>query len=610
MSQGYEADGNLMSREETLKRWLETKERGKKLSKNPLSFVTLTESKKGNITEQSHLNSNNKQSYEFRTMMKVPSKGNLFIGVDERSSTPKPFYERLFDKSTISSQLKTRVLLERKSFPDSHSRTPGNFPPEETSPQTKDLTKTCYNWKTEPKPRRPCSAMTISNQVSSSFSKPGRNSSINSKSPLPPQRCEVMILTGKELVLDTTHPPPTSPMEWSVPTELSELESDKTFEEKSTAISRTEIDVMLEVTHKLNNSGYPLPSKQDDASSDVFVPAKENSCLVDHFLNLSIESTSSRDSFVNLKRRGRRSRNKRPPLNNQTNASEEHKKNEASEKQPQFLTRRQNLRDGKQKKYLDLDKPQTSSICMKRANETICSRVHQNAQCPADTFSQMMESDDDYDAKAVGREFTPKKRRSQGRLSEICTLCGLDNAPDRAQNDHQQGLATIHREPVEEKESDTENLVRVCPDFAKFDGKTILDCIPEDNVHYHCTQTSETSKRLEGMQSQIRSLQIDKKKLQDRIFMSTKDYEKRVTPFRNIFEEKRILRAANSKLKQENESINQTLLSAVSSLQDQMSLALTTALQNKTELEEKLSLAESTIQKLLRTQTNGVYSEI
>ncbi|KAG7346271.1 hypothetical protein IV203_005339 [Nitzschia inconspicua] len=551
MSQGYEADGNLMSSEETLKRWLETKERGKKLSKNPLSFIRISDNDESAIKRKSIHWSRRKELH------------------------PKAFLRTIIRQKHHLLPTQNRVLLERKSFPDSHSRKPGNFPsrPKETSPQTKDLTKTCYNWKTEPKPQRPCSAMKMSYQASSSFSKPGCHSSINSKSPLPPPRCEVMILTGKELVLDTTHSPPTSPMEWSVPTELSELESDKTFEEKDTAISRTEIDVMLEVTHKLNNSGYPLPSKQDDASSDVFVPAKENSCLVDHFLNLSIESTSSRVSFVNLKRRGRRSRNKHPPFNNQTNASEERKKNEASEKQPQFLTRRQNMRD-------------------------------------ADTFSQMMESDDDYDATAVGREFTPKKRRSQGRLSEICTLCGLDNAPDRAQNDHQQGLATIHREPVEEKESDTENLVRVCPDFAKFDGKTILDCIPEDNVHYHCTQTSETSKRLEGMQSQTRSLQIDKKKLQDRIFMSTKDYEKRVTPFRNIFEEKRILRAANSKLKQENESINQTLLSAVSSLQDQMSTALTTALQNKTELEEKLFLAESTIQKLLRTQTNGVYSEI
>lgn len=77
-----------------------------------------------------------------------------------------------------------------------------------------------------------------------------------------------------------------------------------------------------------------------------------------------------------------------------------------------------------------------------------------------------------------------------------------------------------------------------------------------------------------------------------------------------FFLQRRSLRAANAKLKEENENVNRTLQSTISSLQSQMNVALTTALRKKTELESKLAEAERAIQDLLKKKTCDCCNEI
>jgi hypothetical protein len=66
----------------------------------------------------------------------------------------------------------------------------------------------------------------------------------------------------------------------------------------------------------------------------------------------------------------------------------------------------------------------------------------------------------------------------------------------------------------------------------RYNGKTILEVIPENpnNIEPEATNNGTLHKEV------IEPLMIEKKKLQDRIFSHLKDYEKRVTPFRDVFE--------------------------------------------------------------------------
>ena len=67
----------------------------------------------------------------------------------------------------------------------------------------------------------------------------------------------------------------------------------------------------------------------------------------------------------------------------------------------------------------------------------------------------------------------------------------------------------------------------------KYNGKTILEVIPE-NPNNNLLDVDSNNGNLH--KEVIEPLMLEKKKLQDRIFSHLKDYEKRVTPFRDVFE--------------------------------------------------------------------------
>mmetsp|Transcript_7821 Transcript_7821/g.14503 ORF Transcript_7821/g.14503 Transcript_7821/m.14503 type:complete len:256 (+) Transcript_7821:2-769(+) len=132
----------------------------------------------------------------------------------------------------------------------------------------------------------------------------------------------------------------------------------------------------------------------------------------------------------------------------------------------------------------------------------------------------------------------------------------------------------------------------------KGNDRAALIMIPEDDCP--CQNDIEETQR-----QVIHSLLVEKRKLQERIFSNLKDYEKRVTPFRDVFEKMRSLKRENEKLSKENQSMKETLQSTISSLQNQMTLAMATAVERKTELEQKLADAENTIRFLSEKLSNS-----
>jgi hypothetical protein len=71
----------------------------------------------------------------------------------------------------------------------------------------------------------------------------------------------------------------------------------------------------------------------------------------------------------------------------------------------------------------------------------------------------------------------------------------------------------------------------------KHDGTMSLGTIRETTRVPKHGETNDNSELLEEMQQQIDSLLTEKTKLQKRLFSTLKDYEKRVTPFRNLFDD-------------------------------------------------------------------------
>ncbi|OEU18616.1 hypothetical protein FRACYDRAFT_236894 [Fragilariopsis cylindrus CCMP1102] len=132
-----------------------------------------------------------------------------------------------------------------------------------------------------------------------------------------------------------------------------------------------------------------------------------------------------------------------------------------------------------------------------------------------------------------------------------------------------------------------------------------LDRIKSNNTRRHLSNIFEdeptlTSTLLESPQScdeglkskqeQLDYISADRINFLDRVSLT--DYEQRISPFRNVFEEMRSLRNENKRLNDENRHMAYTL-------QNQMATTMTTALEKKQELERELTDAQKTITNLL-----------
>lgn len=121
---------------------------------------------------------------------------------------------------------------------------------------------------------------------------------------------------------------------------------------------------------------------------------------------------------------------------------------------------------------------------------------------------------------------------------------------------------------------------------AKLNGRTVLLSISEESFK----QNSDEIKWLRG---QVEQLSVTNKLLTGRLHKFRHDYEERVTPFRDLFEQNAKLREENKKLlllKAENNILklqNKEIMEGVSMLEGQTMLAIQKALERQKTLEEE-----------------------
>jgi len=133
-------------------------------------------------------------------------------------------------------------------------------------------------------------------------------------------------------------------------------------------------------------------------------------------------------------------------------------------------------------------------------------------------------------------------------------------------------------------EDSVEPLLR---ESVKVNAKTVLESVVEDS--------DETIQQEHiALQNKFKGIMIEKQELQNRLSNIRKSYEERVTPFRDVFDDKRQLekqlKAAAAIIHAQNKQ-KEEVDTMVEKLQQQMVTALQGAVQNATQL--KLALAEA-----------------
>lgn len=149
-------------------------------------------------------------------------------------------------------------------------------------------------------------------------------------------------------------------------------------------------------------------------------------------------------------------------------------------------------------------------------------------------------------------------------------------------------------------DDDENDVVPLLLDPVVVDGKHILE--PVDD-----TPTSQRSTHM-PLKSKYRAVLVENTTLHNRLSNIRKDYEERVTPFRDVFEDERKLRIQNKQLKAANDKIqaqNQQLRkqkeevdTMVAQLQTQMMTSLQAAIQNSNQLKQALAKANEKIESL------------
>jgi hypothetical protein len=149
-------------------------------------------------------------------------------------------------------------------------------------------------------------------------------------------------------------------------------------------------------------------------------------------------------------------------------------------------------------------------------------------------------------------------------------------------------------------DDDDDDDVQLLLDPVMVDGKHILEPVTD-------TPTSQRSTHM-PLKSKYRAVLVENTTLHNRLSNIRKDYEERVTPFRDVFEDERKLRVQNNQLKAVNDKIqvqNQQLRkqkedvdTMVAQLQTQMMTSLQAAIQNSNQLKQALAEANAKIESL------------
>lgn len=145
-------------------------------------------------------------------------------------------------------------------------------------------------------------------------------------------------------------------------------------------------------------------------------------------------------------------------------------------------------------------------------------------------------------------------------------------------------------------------------DIIKTGSKTVLESIGEVVAPSDGEALDVQHREYETLRNKYTEMMLEKQDLHTQLACIRKSYELRVTPFRDVFEDKRKLQHENEQLKQINAKIeaqNQLLRqqkddvdAMVAQFQQQMVASLQAAVQNSTRLKQELEIANVKIQSL------------
>ncbi|KAL3903506.1 MAG: hypothetical protein SGILL_010418, partial [Bacillariaceae sp.] len=497
--------------------------------------------------------------------------------------------------STVASQLKARQTNERKSLPaptslpttsNAAKKTPIHVLPTKfayrTTPPTgvngsATMTKRS---KTEPKPPRPSTKIPVhKNRLSTTGTAFQRRPSF--KTP-PPSSSNGLI--GREVTLDTTTPPPPmSPMACSViPADDSEEDKERDFlganeegEEHNLLDEREDIDnadiggalpgVAARREQYQHESKIP-PEEPDQRKGDSSQPHKnidsdpaieEVPTYAEQILGGSVGgSTSSRDSFVNFKRRRRRKKrdSSKSTSRSESDTSGDDEQYEVIVVDETTKLDYDNLKSVEPaRRDLDVQEPQVGGAPLLMGTREFAIEIHEQSSISSNNYGTSIELDDDFDESKT-KEVVARKQRNRRRASifqplpdpteslssspvekEIVDVSEAESTVESAEWDQNVKSSNIIS-CSSESDAVMASLMNQVP--VKHEGKSILGTVQEDlTCSEGCEQRPQNQELLEEMQRQIDILLIEKTKLQKRVFTGLKDYEKRVTPFRNLFDD-------------------------------------------------------------------------
>jgi hypothetical protein len=168
-------------------------------------------------------------------------------------------------------------------------------------------------------------------------------------------------------------------------------------------------------------------------------------------------------------------------------------------------------------------------------------------------------------------------------------------------------LARVQQQPFVEEKVETGDKATIESQTASL----LLDQtvrVNEKTVLEPMTMEGNDEDVIEALKTKLQAVLAEKQSLQNRLNNIRKAYEQRVTPFRDVFEEKRKLQAENEQLqfvqealRKRNEDLRKQkdeVNAMISELQSQMITSLQTAVQAKTQLQQELVVAHARIKEL------------
>jgi hypothetical protein len=168
-------------------------------------------------------------------------------------------------------------------------------------------------------------------------------------------------------------------------------------------------------------------------------------------------------------------------------------------------------------------------------------------------------------------------------LRDLCDESNMSESDEPKEHSLNRPLAEAYREPV------------------KLNGRTILHSIHEE------PQNLDEVNRL---RDQVEQLSVENKSLKAKLHKFRHDYEERITPFRDVFEQNAKLKEENKKLlllKAENnilQSQNKEITEGIVMLEAQTMMALQKALERQKTLEEERDQAKQQVAELERKIKN------